>query len=84
MKFLLIIVALATTACGASWTESDKADATNAARLSLAAEAAVSDGGVPNPAQTRALERGAFCANADMLFNHKEPVPDGGTKCQAP
>lgn len=80
-----ILIALSTPACD-TWKAADAKSSSDAARLEALLEARCSPAGVDagscDPAAVRALERGAYCANASMLGRRGVAAPDAGIRCQ--
>lgn len=91
MKKPLIVMAsitafvLALVACGGGWNDSYTKRATDAVHAQVMIESICSDAGACTPSQVRSLERMSYCANASMLAQQGQPVPNANPpiKCQA-
>jgi len=73
-----VLLLLALSACGASWTSADQSSTSDAVQLNLMADKLL-DGGA-----ARAYERAAFCTESATLFRHGGSAPDSGIHCGAP
>lgn len=79
---ILSVLAIFLGGCGGSWTSFDTTQAQNAVRddVFIQNDCASDDGGC-TPSEVRALSRGSYCSNCNMLFKHGESCTDAGISC---
>lgn len=85
MKSALLLLLCLLACFSPAIQAADVESAQDAVRLeldALQACAPAGDGGTCPAARTRALERGAYCANLRILRAHRAAEPDAGIECQ--